>query len=104
MKRRVRRQTNAVARRPSGAGYAASKNDRTTAGGGRWQVRLAGKWEDLDTSVQEKLNSSARVKQKSCDFSFGEQAYRCDFTKMFQLNLKTGRQRDLRCLLPGASD
>eukprot|EP00927_Polykrikos_kofoidii_P055970 TRINITY_DN50154_c0_g1_i1.p1 TRINITY_DN50154_c0_g1~~TRINITY_DN50154_c0_g1_i1.p1 ORF type:complete len:704 (-),score=144.28 TRINITY_DN50154_c0_g1_i1:20-2131(-) len=62
----------------------------------RWQVRLAGEWVNLEDGAQLQLNTALKDKRASVQLTIARVSYTVDLNEMVQINVQTGRKRDIR--------
>lgn len=67
-----------------------------------WQTVLAGQWRDFEAREQELFEAARRTGKPELRFQARGWAYRLDLARMVQVNLSTGRERQVRRLEGGA--
>jgi hypothetical protein len=65
---------------------------------GKWQTVLAGKWRDFDEGLQAELGAAKLAGRTVHRFFARGWSYELDFVRMLQINLSTGRTREVRRL------
>lgn len=70
--------------------------------GATWQTVLAGRWRDFDPSSQDAFEAAMQSGQDIYKFSARGFPYHLDFRRMLQINLSTGREREVRRIEGGA--
>jgi len=61
-----------------------------------FQVQLKGEWSDYDHQEDMLLKRAFLVGQKNVRYTFRGSTYEYDFKNMLQLNVQTGKRRDIR--------
>merc|ERR1740138_561122 len=62
----------------------------------RFQVKLDGKWKDYDLEEDKILKRAYMIGNQSVEYSFRKTHYRYDFKEMRQINVESGKSREIR--------
>jgi len=92
-------QTGTSTKTPAAAPAPAAKQPakrRPEWVGKRFQVKLAESWKDYDKDEDVMITRAFLVGQQHCRFTLKSARYEIDFTKMIQINLDTGKERQIR--------